>query len=143
MVAAYHVQLVGLAERTEDDWNDPRKRRATVRSMIYQWVDLARSSPSLSWPEAGPNVVIAHSSLLAALVLQLVFAASRVDGFAICSACGRPYTPSRKPQAGRKNYCRDPECKNRAAWREGQRRQREGIAQPRKPKPKPKKKGGQ
>ena len=53
-------------------------------------------------------------SLIGALCVQLLAATAGV-GFAVCSACGRPYVPRRQPALGRRKYC--PSCGRRAAVR--------------------------
>jgi hypothetical protein len=62
------------------------------------------------------------SVLWQAVIANVVFAIARTDGLAVCTACGRAYSPlKRRPQSGRRNYC--PDCKN-ARWRDSKRDQR-------------------
>jgi hypothetical protein len=63
-------------------------------------------------------------ALPGALALQLMRAMTRSVGIAICSACGKPFPPARRPNPNRSTYCKD--CGIRAAWREAQARRREG-----------------
>lgn len=46
------------------------------------------------------------------LTRDLVFAAVRSDGVAICDGCARPYLPARKPRRDRLNFCK--RCRDRA-----------------------------
>jgi predicted RNA-binding Zn-ribbon protein involved in translation (DUF1610 family) len=57
--------------------------------------------------------------LSGALALQLAFAVASSEGVTTCFACGRFYTPSRRPAAGRRSFC--PDCGLRAAWRTSKR----------------------
>ena len=43
--------------------------------------------------------------LFGGLAVQLTFAASQTDGFAVCSTCAGPYFPKRRPSPTRNNYC--------------------------------------
>lgn|GEM_PF-2992011 len=58
-----------------------------------------------------------------ALALQLMTLACQSKGIAICSSCGRPFPPKRRPNPTRESYC--PKCGIRAAWRDAQRRRRQ------------------
>jgi hypothetical protein len=62
---------------------------------------------------------ICTNNVFGGLVLQLVAAISGVSGFAICSLCGRVYTPTRQPRAGMMHYCQV--CIPRAAVIKAQR----------------------
>ena len=43
--------------------------------------------------------------LFGALVLQLLLAATRTDGLALCCACSLAYFPERRPRHDQRNYC--------------------------------------
>ena len=58
-----------------------------------------------------------------ALALQIMLVLTRWSGIAICSSCGRLFSPSRRPNPNRNAYCKG--CGVRAAWREAQARRRE------------------
>jgi hypothetical protein len=60
--------------------------------------------------------------LFGALAVQLLFAVSRTDGLAVCSACGSPYCPPRKPRIDQRHYCSG--YRRRGAWRDAQRARR-------------------
>ena len=62
-------------------------------------------------------------TLFGALGVQLLMAVSRTAGFATCSSCGHPYTPTRRPSPNRRRYC--PNCGVRAAWRDAQQARRQ------------------
>jgi hypothetical protein len=62
------------------------------------------------------------SSLFGALGIQLLMAITRVQGFALCSECGEMYSPTRRPNANRRNYCA--KCGIKAARRAASREYR-------------------
>lgn len=68
-----------------------------------------------------PASLIDDNSLLGILTLQLLTAVAGVSG-TVCASCGAWYTPSRRPAAGRKNYCR--RCGRAAAVRDAKARLR-------------------
>ncbi|HEU0022727.1 MAG TPA: hypothetical protein VFR55_13815, partial [Dehalococcoidia bacterium] len=78
---------------------------------------------AFNWKLAEPKIELSSSnSLLGALACQLAFAVLRSDAIAICSACGTPYTPNRRPAASRRNYCLA--CGKKAANRDHARQKR-------------------
>ncbi len=60
--------------------------------------------------------------LYGALAIQLMFNVCRTDGLAVCTSCGTPYLPSRKPRRDRNSYCA--ECGRKAAVRDAAARYR-------------------
>jgi hypothetical protein len=66
-----------------------------------------------------------------ALALQIMLVLTRWSGIAICSSCGRLFSPFRRPNPNRNAYCKG--CGVRAAWREAQTRRREPKLTTRKP----------
>ena len=89
-----------------------------VGYIVSGWLRRSAVGLGLSWTDR-PQVVLVPRSLLGGLALQLAFAVSGADGLALCSSCGRPFTPKRRPAAGRRAYC--PTCGVRAARRDAQR----------------------
>lgn len=55
--------------------------------------------------------VLGGRGLLGAIAKHLVFAVMRGDGLEVCSGCGSPYTPSRKPRSDQRHFCSD--CRDR------------------------------
>jgi hypothetical protein len=53
-----------------------------------------------------------------ALALQIMLTVTRSAGVAVCSSCGKPFAPSRRPNSNRNAYCKA--CGIRAAWRAAQ-----------------------
>lgn len=111
--------------------NIPRRRqghRNALAAHINRWLGLGYVRPHLEWTDDAPRISFGtgayphHESLFGNLALQLLMAVSNSSGFAICSACGQPYTPRRSPARNRLRYCKA--CGMRAAWRLAQRKRR-------------------
>ena len=104
----------------------PRSRfaaQAALSDALQKWGLLADVRVIFSWnPYADPQITLG-GSLLGTLVLQVMLAAARVDSLAMCTACGSPYIPTRKPAEGRRSYC--PACGPRAAWRDAKQAERD------------------
>jgi hypothetical protein len=66
-------------------------------------------------------------SLIGALTVQLLASAAG-SGFSVCSACGKPYVPRRRPAAGRRQYC--PSCGRAAALRDAKAAYRARLRRP-------------
>lgn len=92
--------------------------RAMVQGAINTWIHNGGLRPYFLWRRLGCSVVFStgdNRSVFGALAEQLMLMASRQEGFVICSACGRPYLPVRRPNPRRRKFCRL--CGLRAAWR--------------------------
>lgn len=66
--------------------------------------------------------IVGAPPLPGALALQIMLAVTRSAGVAVCSSCGKPFAPFRRPNSNRNAYC--DACGIRAAWREAQARRR-------------------
>jgi hypothetical protein len=110
-----------------------------LTALVNQWLVNGDVRPHFAWnlDGAGPAVTLgvsplpisddflealAHlmpdyqgTSLFGALAVQLLLACSRAEGLAICSSCGTPYVPPRRPSASRHRFCT--KCGVRASWR--------------------------
>jgi hypothetical protein len=96
--------------------------RHLLADLINEWLLLGDVRPRLLWEEAAG--ITFDSDTFGALAIQLMQAASRTNGLAICSSCGMPYMRTgRKAPAGRRNYC--PNCGMSAALRDAQRAHRQ------------------
>lgn len=117
-----------------------------LSSEVNQWLSwgdvrpalpaFAVSTPEHFWDmfrlELKPN-----AGLFGALAIQLAAAVTRSGGFAVCVACGSFYSPTRKPQAGRRTFCdkcRGPGTYARYAMRDYLRRKRERQQSKQQPK---------
>jgi len=115
--------------------NQARRRTSFTRfgqrelaACVQGWLNVVQIGPRVTWDgksstyqlrlkpsESGPN-------LFAHLALQLMQAVANVDRLAICSGCGNSYTPTRRPNENRLNFCQS--CGRRAAVRLAMRRKR-------------------
>ena len=89
------------------------------------WLRVFQVGPRVSYSPRRKRFEIrigGHPPLLGALALQLMLTITRSAGIAICSSCGKPFPPSRRPNSNRNAYCK--KCGIRAAWREAQARRR-------------------
>jgi len=57
------------------------------------------------------------ADLFGSIALQLMLAATRQAGLALCAACGEEYPPTRRPSEGRQNYCNKKGCQREASRR--------------------------
>ena len=106
----------------------PDVQRWCASSVIELWLYPTWPHIHFDWEEEQPTLGLSTPRLWDILALQIVLAASRTDGIAICSACARPYLPSQQPKANRRSYC--PTCREegkpqRDAARDYRRRRRE------------------
>jgi predicted RNA-binding Zn-ribbon protein involved in translation (DUF1610 family) len=84
-------------------------------------LSLAGVGPTLGWDSRGPaTFALAGGWLFGALVLQLMLHVGHTEVLEACSACGAPYSPSRKPRQGEEHFC--PDCGREEARRRAQRR---------------------
>jgi hypothetical protein len=93
------------------------------------WLRFFQVRPRVTYHEARKRVearIGGSPALAGALALQMMIILTRSTGFAICSGCGQPFAPSRRPNPNRNAYCRD--CGERAVWRDAQERRRKRIA---------------
>lgn len=89
-------------------------QRQALVAVIGTWLALGAVRPVIAWGTPGqdePVVTLGVTTLFGGLVLELLLAAGGTAGFAICSGCGLPYVPGRRPPGGsfgtpRATYCR-------------------------------------
>lgn len=119
-----------------DDWKvlDPaRKRplskssvmlmmeRSAISDEIEDWLYRGNVSLKFDWPGERPSIYF-RCNLLGLIACHMMFAISRSQGFAICTSCGFPYPPKRRPSPKRANYCLS--CRETSPSRESQARAR-------------------
>lgn len=111
------------------------QQRALVTFAVNRWLDWGRVRPHVVWNGPTPTIeltaggLLEADRLLGALALQLAYVVASSEGVATCFACGRFYTPRRRPAAGRRSFC--PACGLRAAWRASKRATRGAFKQSR------------
>ena len=84
---------------------DDLERRQILSSAVDWWIGHSRIQPQFYLTESGPSVQFGNRTLFGAIASQLMMVAGKTEGLAICSNCGIPYVPSRKPVQGKRNYC--------------------------------------
>jgi hypothetical protein len=91
---------------------------------VCQWLEECDVRPVLLWQGSKIDFQLGtcFSSLVGAIGIQLLSAILR-HGFRICSGCGYPYPPNRKPRADLNQYCQS--CKKKAKNRIAQQKYRE------------------
>ncbi|MEE9246905.1 MAG: TraR/DksA C4-type zinc finger protein [Gemmatimonadota bacterium] len=105
---------------------DSETERWLLSSLISEWLWLGGVAVGFDWSQESPQVALVGPGLFGQLATQLAMTVAKTDGFAFCSACGRPYVPKRRPANGRRNYCLS--CQDRARWRDAKRAQRQRSA---------------
>lgn len=98
--------------------------RVNLASLLDDWMWIGGVRPGFAYEHDSGDlrVQLSPGGLLGALGVQLGFAAARSEALAMCSSCGRPYLPKRRPAAGRRSYC--PDCGLKAARRDASRAHR-------------------
>lgn len=101
-----------LARRTNDPCFCHRWfEQDTLEDIVHGWLDSADVRPRLRWPANQPaEVTLQGQGLGGVLAVQLLAAVSKAEGIELCSFCGGPYTPERRPRQGERHYC--PTCRN-------------------------------
>ena len=93
-----------------------------VNQILWLW-DVR---PSVSWrPGSEVHLELGGPTLLSGIGALLLSAICRSDRPLLCSACGKPYWPSRKPRDGENHFCQ--ECGKKAARRLAQRRYSQNL----------------
>lgn len=101
--------------------------RFWLYSQIQRWAKFGEVSLTLDWDANA--ILITTRSLFAGLVVQLMAAMCSSNGLAVCSECGKTYSPTRKPVPGKRSYCRTCHKKGvpgRNATRAHRERQKQG-----------------
>ena len=107
----------------------PRQPREAASFVVYGmelWLRFFQVRPHTTYNSRRKRIEVKISGmppLPGALALQIMLVLTRWSGIAICSSCGRLFSPSRRPNPNRNAYCKG--CGVRAAWREAQARRRE------------------
>ncbi len=87
--------------------SDIETAHRTLVAQVNFFLQLGQVRP---WAATTPPYIrIGGHDLFGALAVQLLLATSRSSGWAVCSACAGAYAPTRRPAAGRLNYC--PSCR--------------------------------
>ncbi len=79
--------------------------RVILSLYVKGWLDDGHVQPHFQWGKKDPQITLMTDTLFGALALRLLMLISRTGGIALCSACGTPYFPKRRPQSRRRRYC--------------------------------------
>ena len=97
--------------------------RGLLEDSLNVWIERAGARVGLLWPEdRKPRFAITSGTLWATVLVQVAQAIAGGGAIAVCSSCGIPYAPKRKPAPQRNNFCN--ECGVKAAWKLSKRRLR-------------------
>lgn len=108
---------VSETERVDED-------REVLGEILDAYLRVADAHLTFEWTNEFPTYELRTPTIFSAVVVAVVYAISRTDGVAVCSACGRPYVPKRRPAPGRRSYCPRPECSTNARIRDANREMR-------------------
>ena len=154
-VADAHQLLYGTPSPSVSDSRDERQfvDWRWIRSAVDRWLSFGNVRPYLhefrgGAPSVGygtadspieADIYLGGSGyfvenvcgLFGALATQVLLVAVNKGGLANCTACELPYFCDRKPAAGERSFCWDPDCrkaKNKLAQRDRRARDREGAS---------------
>jgi hypothetical protein len=82
---------------------------------LNQWIELGRVRPYVETNVDHLRITFGSYDLFGAIAIQLALVATRTEGLAMCSVCGRAYPPTRRPRSDQRNYC--PTCRKDGADR--------------------------
>ena len=111
-----HDPFVRSTGRPIPWWTPPRPTDRfeceLVASKINDWLEIGNVRPALVWLR-DRQVVFSGSgtqsrtgaTLFGSLSIQLLMLATRTTGLAVCSGCGTPYVPKRRPRSDQRCYC--------------------------------------
>jgi len=102
------------------DW-----QRQCIAWEIRVWLRQAGARPTITWLGKTPVFRLTADSLIGIIGVALLSAVLGSGSVVICSACGIPYSPKRKPAAGKNGYCHVCGKNKRAAKRLWARKQRQ------------------
>jgi len=114
LAANVHMnELDGKHGTTLDD------QRGYLANRVNGWLSSGEVRPYLEGRGRVLRVSIGGENMFGALATQLLAAVTRTRALALCSSCGKPYSPRRRAARGRRGFCS--RCGLKAAWREAQR----------------------
>lgn len=99
-----------------DQWSLPHsveEGRFIIGRVVSGWLALGGVAPYLDWTDQNPQLRLSVEGLFGALGTQVLLALSRSEGFAVCTECGRLYTPRPKARTGTRRYCE--QCRSMGA----------------------------
>ncbi len=116
--------------------------RSELALVIERWLAVGGVGIRFRWWQSEPDISLGITTfpaagLFAAIAVQLMSTVSGQE-LAVCSHCGSPYVPPRKPRAGERNYCNKESCRKfgaQARASDTYRRKKERLARRRDARP--------
>jgi hypothetical protein len=106
-VGSVHVEEVQLRRPEDRERNLFDRERLVLTLAVQRWLDLGDVHLTASWGDGAGAVDLGRDSLFGALGLQLALTTTKHGGFFLCSYCGQPYVPERRPREGEEHFCGD------------------------------------
>lgn len=97
--------LLPLLELSADIPRTVERGRQAVTRLVNYWLLLGGVNLLFWWEGETPQVSLDGYGSFGTMATQLTFEIAKSSGIAVCSACGQPYFPERKPARGKRNYC--------------------------------------
>ena len=97
-----------MAQTGPPGQGDLAAERFALTLCVNEWLILGDVRPQFSWIDRHntvPKITFGGGGLFGALAVQLALAISQTDGLVLCSACGAPYVPERRPRSDERHYC--------------------------------------
>lgn len=96
--------VTGLAMKEE---LDPERILNVIEPRVDEWLWMGNVRPVFLLREEGqpPEIKLHATGAFGAVARQLAFAIARSEPLAICSGCGAPFSPSRKPRKDQRSWC--------------------------------------
>lgn len=79
--------------------------RLVLAVRVREWLQLGDVRLRFGWSHADPSLDLEAGGLFGELAIRLALTTLAKGSITTCSACGRPYVPSRQPRADQQRYC--------------------------------------
>ncbi len=100
----------------------PEEAQTWLSRFVQDWIEEGGLRPKFTWKGKSPEITLGGEGLFSELARQVAFGVAAADGWVVCTECGSPYSPSRKPTRDRRNFC--PGCGPKAGPKHAKRDQR-------------------
>ena len=81
--------------------------KTALAERVTAWMKFGDVRPGFVWEKGAASFELTGHTF-GILGIQLLFAATKTQAYAICDGCGMPYNRKRKPRKDRRNFC--PDC---------------------------------
>jgi hypothetical protein len=87
-------------------FGDVINERLILGEVMTYGLKLTAIYPTIFWADSNlPQIWFRYHGLLGVIFMKLMIAMAQKEFFYLCSECGEPYSPSRKPKGSQRNYC--------------------------------------